>query len=69
MITLSAGSSPPAPNSLEDVGEVHVVDGDGTALCSELIVVEAVDACRWQDVSLVQRCPSCEIIMGAAHSA
>lgn len=66
-MTLAAGSSPPAPESLDDVGEVHVVDGDNTALCSDLIVVEAVDAYQWDDVPRLQRCPLCEVIMGAAN--
>jgi hypothetical protein len=68
-MSFPAGAPSPAPNSLADAGEVHAVDGDGTALCSESITVEQVNGRLWADVPRDQRCPKCALIMGAGSPA
>jgi hypothetical protein len=69
-VTIRAGVPPPPPDDLEDVGEVHAIDGDGTALCLGNLAVEPVDSYLWTQVPAPQRCTRCSLIMesGAAEN-
>jgi hypothetical protein len=66
--SIPAGAKPPAPNTFDDVEVVHAVDGDGTALCSEAMVLEQVDGYLWPDVPEDKGCSVCQALIGASTS-
>jgi hypothetical protein len=63
-VRMAAGHPPPSPDSFEDIGIAHAVDGDGTALCEAGLAVEQVDHYSWDDIPGGQRCPVCAATLG-----
>jgi hypothetical protein len=66
-MSLPAGVEPPAPDALDDVGIVHALDGDATALCTAGKALEQVDHQFWSDVPIGQRCQACAAVLGAIN--
>jgi hypothetical protein len=64
-MTMPAGSTPPAPNQIDEVaGEVHAIDGDGSSLCGTGGDVEHIDRKNWEDVPDGRRCRICDALAG-----
>lgn len=63
--TIPAGHPPPSPDSLDDVGIAHAINGDGTALCNPELAVEQVDDYYWHDIPKDQRCSVCTATLGS----
>jgi hypothetical protein len=64
-MSLPAGVEPPAPDSFDDVGVVHAVDGDATAICRGSLHIEQVDHQFWANVPDAQRCRVCVSMLTA----
>jgi hypothetical protein len=63
-MSLRAGSPPPVLRGIDDLGTVHAIDGDGSALCAATMRVEPVDVLQWVDVPAGQQCPLCQAVLG-----